>query len=223
MKPLFQPMAAIQASDVAVNRVLRNTYILLGMTMLFSAVTALFAMRINAQPNILIFFAGWFGLLFLTTKLQNSAWGIVSCFAFTGFLGYTMGPILNHYIHGFSNGSQLVLTSLGSTGLIFVALSAYVITTRRDFTFMGGFLFIAITAAFFAGLANLFFQLPLLQLLVSGVFAVISSGYILFTTSLIIQGGERNYIMATMSLFISLFNLFLSLLQILSFFAGRRD
>jgi modulator of FtsH protease len=127
------------------------------------------------------------------------------------------------YIHGFSNGSQLVLTSLGATGAIFLALSAYVITTRRDFTFMGGFLFIAAAAAFLAGLANLFFQLPLLQVMIAGAFAVISSAYILFTTSAIIQGGERNYIMATVSLFVSLFNLFLSLLQILSFFAGKRD
>lgn len=223
MNSQFQPMAMIQASDVSINRVLKNTYVLLGMTMLFSAITAYFSMSINAQPNFLLTIVGMFGLLFLTTRLQNSAWGIVSCFAFTGFLGYTLGPILNLTIHGFSNGSQLIMTSLGATGLIFVALSAYVITTRRDFTFMGGFLFITVTAAFLAGIANIFFQLPMLQLAVSGAFAVISSGYILFTTSLIIQGGERNYIMATMSLFISLFNLFISLLQILSFFAGRRD
>jgi modulator of FtsH protease len=223
MNPQFQPMALIQASDVSINRVLRNTYTLLGMTMLFSALTAFFSMSINAQPNFILVLAGMFGLMFLTTKLQNSPWGIVSCFAFTGFLGYTIGPILNQTIHGFSNGSQLILTSLGATGAIFLALSAYVITTRRDFTFMGGFLFIAVSAAFLAGIANIFFHLPLLQLAVSGAFAIISSGYILFTTSLIIQGGERNYIMATMSLFISLFNLFLSLLQILSFFAGRKD
>lgn len=223
MNPQFQSTAIIQASDVSINRVLKNTYLLLGMTMLFSAATALFSMSINAQPNPILFIVGWFGLLFLTTKLQDSVWGVVSCFAFTGFAGYFIGPILNMYIQGFSNGSQLVLTSLGATGAIFLALSAYVITTRRDFTFMGGFLFIAIAAAFLAGLANLFFQLPLLQLVVSGAFAVISSGYILFTTSAIIQGGERNYIMATVSLFVSLLNLFLSLLQILSFFAGRKD
>lgn len=223
MNPQFQSTAIIQASDLSINRVLKNTYLLLGMTMLFSAATALFSMSINAHPNPILFIVGWFGLLFLTTKLQNSVWGVVSCFAFTGFAGYFLGPILNMYIQGFSNGSQLVLTSLGATGAIFLALSAYVITTRRDFTFMGGFLFIAVAAAFLAGLANLFFQLPMLQLVVSGAFAVISSGYILFTTSAIIQGGERNYIMATVSLFVSLFNLFLSLLQILSFFAGRKD
>lgn len=223
MNSQYQPMAMIQASDVSINRVLKNTYILLGMTMLFSAITAYFSMSVNAQPNFLLTLVGMFGLLFLTTRLQNSVWGIVSCFAFTGFLGYTLGPILNMTIHGFSNGAQLIMTSLGATGLIFLALSAYVITTRRDFTFMGGFLFIAVTAAFLAGIANIFFHLPMLQLIVSGAFAVISSGYILFTTSLIIQGGERNYIMATVSLFVSLFNLFLSLLQILSFFAGRRD
>lgn len=223
MNPQFQPMATIQASDVSINRVLKNTYMLLGMTMLFSAITAYFSMSINAQPNFILTLVGMFGLLFLTTRLQNSVWGIVSCFAFTGFMGYTLGPILNMTVHAYSNGAQLIMTSLGSTGLIFLALSAYVVTTRRDFSFMGGFLFIAVTAAFLAGIANIFFQLPMLQLVVSGAFAVISSGYILFTTSMIIQGGERNYIMATVSLFVSLFNLFISLLQILSFFAGRRD
>ncbi len=223
MNPQFQPMAMIQASDLSIGRVLKNTYILLGMTMLFSAITAYFSMSVNAQPNFILTLAGMFGLLFLTTRLQNSVWGIVSCFAFTGFMGYTLGPILNMTMHGYSNGAQLIMTSLGATGLIFLALSAYVITTRRDFTFMGGFLFIAVTAAFLAGIANIFFHLPVLQLAVAGAFAVISSGYILFTTSLIIQGGERNYIMATVSLFVSLFNLFISLLQILSFFAGRRD
>ncbi|MBX9587206.1 MAG: Bax inhibitor-1/YccA family protein [Gammaproteobacteria bacterium] len=223
MNPQFQPMATIQASDVSINRVLKNTYMLLGMTMLFSAITAYFSMSINSQPNFILTLVGMFGLLYLTTRLQNSVWGIVSCFAFTGFMGYTIGPVLNMTIHGYSNGAQLIMTSLGSTGLIFLALSAYVITSRRNFTFMGGFLFIAVTAAFLAGIANIFFNLPMLQLIVSGAFAVISSGYILFTTSLIIQGGERNYIMATVSLFVSLFNLFISLLQILSFFAGRRD
>ncbi len=224
MNPQFQPISTvIHASDLSINKVLKNTYLLLGMTMLFSAATALFSMSINAHPNPIIFLVGWFGLLFLTSKLQDSIWGVVSCFAFTGFAGYFLGPILNMYIHGFSNGSQLVLTSLGATGAIFLALSAYVITTRRDFTFMGGFLFIIASAAFLAGLANLFFQLPLLQVVVAGAFAVVSSAYILFTTSAIIQGGERNYIMATVSLFVSLFNLFLSLLQILSFFAGRKD
>ncbi len=223
MNSQFQPMAVIHASDVSINRVLRNTYMLLGMSLLFSAACALFSMSINAHPNVLIFFVGWFGLLFLTTKLQNSIWGVVSCFAFTGFAGFMLGPILNMYIQGFSNGGQLVLTSLGATGTIFIGLSAYVITTRRDFSFMGGFLFIGILAAFLAGIANIFLQIPLLQVVISGAFAVVSAGYILFTTSMIIQGGERNYIVATVSLFVSLFNLFISLLQILSFFAGRRD
>lgn len=223
MNPQFQQMAIIQASDVAVNRVLRNTYMLLGMSLLFSALGAFVSMSLNLHPNILVFFAGWFGLLFLTTRLQDSAWGVVSCFAFTTFAGVMLGPILNMTIHGFTNGSQLILTSLGATGTIFLGLSMYVVTTRRDFSFMGGFLFIAILAAFIAGIANIFLQLPMLQVIISSVFAVVSAGYILFTTSMIIQGGERNYIVATVSLFVSLFNLFLSLLQILSFFAGRRD
>jgi modulator of FtsH protease len=223
MNPQIQPIGVIHASDSAINSVLRNTYMLLGLSMIFSALAAWLSMSINAHPNPIIFLVGWFGLLFITTKLQNSIWGVVSCFAFTGFAGFMIGPVLNFYIHGFTNGGQLVMTSLGATGAIFLGLSAYVITTRRDFSFMGGFLFIAILAAFLTGIANIFLQLPILQLAISGAFAVISSGYILFTTSMIIQGGERNYIMATVSLFVSLFNLFLSLLQILSFFAGRRD
>lgn len=223
MNPQFQQLAVIQASDVAINRVLRNTYLLLGMSLIFSALGALISMSMDLRPNILVFFVGWFGLLFLTAKLQDSAWGLLSCFAFTTFAGVMLGPILNMTIHGFSNGSQLILTSLGATGTIFIGLSLYVVTTRRDFSFMGGFLFIGILAAFIAGIANIFLQIPLLQVIISGAFAVVSAGYILYTTSLIIQGGERNYIVATVSLFVSLFNLFISLLQILSFFAGRRD
>jgi len=208
---------------ISTHTVLRNTYLLLSMTLLFSAFTAFFAMQLNWQFNIFTVIIGYFGLLFLTQALRNSVWGIASCFAFTGFLGATLGPILNIYLHTFTNGSELIMTSLGATGLVFFALSGYVLTTRKDFTFLGGFLFAAFTIAFVASLASLFFNLPMLHLAISGAFALLSCAYILFTTSAIIQGGETNYIMATVALFVAIFNLFVSLLRILSFFAGNRE
>lgn len=209
-------------STLAVNRVLRNTYFLLSLTLLFSAGTAVFAMLSNAAPvGILGLLVGMFGLYFLTVWLRNSAWGILAIFAYTGFLGYTLGPILNFYLHHFSNGSQIIGTSLGATGLIFLGLSGYVLTTRKDFSYLGGFITVAIMTAFLVSLGAIFFHLPVLQLIISGAFAVISSAFILYTTSQIIHDGERNYIMATISLYIAIFNLFVSLLQILGLFGGN--
>ena len=172
--------------------------------------------------NIFVLLIGMFGLLFLTMALRNSVWGVVSTFAFTGFMGYTLGPVLNMYIAEFTNGSQLIFTSLGATGIIFVALSAYVLTTKKDFSFLGGFLFIAIIGAIVLSLAGMLFHLPMLQIAMSGAFVLIFSGFILFDTSRIINNGETNYIMATISLYLDILNLFMSLLQILSFFAGNR-
>jgi len=208
-------------SALAVNRVLRNTYFLLSLTLLFSAATAAYATISNAPPiGIIGLLVGMFGLYFLTVWLRNSGWGILAIFAYTGFLGYTLGPVLNFYIHNFTNGTQIIMTSLGATGLIFMGLSAYVLTTRRDFSYLGGFITVAIIAAFLMGLGALIFNMPALQLIISGAFAVISSAFILYTTSQIIHDGERNYIMATISLYIAIFNLFVSLLRILSFFSG---
>ena len=164
--------------------------------------------------------AGMFGLYFLTVSLRNSAWGILAILAYTGFMGYTLGPILNFYIHSMVNGSQIVMTSLGATGVIFFALSAQAIISRKNYSYMGGLISVAILTAFMVGLGAMLFNMPMLQLVVSGAFAVISSAFILYTTSQIINGGERNYIMATISLYIAIFNLFVSLLRILSFFAG---
>jgi modulator of FtsH protease len=181
-------------------------------------------MSINAAPpNLVILLVGMFGLSMLTTALRNSPWGLLAIFAFTGFMGYTLGPILNMYLTTFTNGAELVVTSLGATGVIFLGLSAYVLATQKDFSYMGGMLFVASMVAFMAGIGAVIFHMPVLQLFVSGAFALISSGMILFQTSQIISGGERNYIMATVSLYVSLFNLFVSLLQILSVFSGRRD
>ncbi|ETO93600.1 Bax inhibitor-1/YccA family protein [Legionella oakridgensis] len=209
-------------SVLASNKVLRNTYLLLGMTFLFSALTAYTAFAVNARPlNPLLFIVGVYGLMFLTNALRNSAWGLVSVFAFTGFMGYAIGPILNFYIANFSNGSQIVTTALGGTGLIFFALSGYALTTRKDFSYLGGFLFVAVMVALLAMIANIFLQIPTLYLGISAVFILISSGLILLQTSAIIHGGETNYISATVSLFVSIYNLFISLLNLLSAFSGR--
>jgi len=211
-------------SVLATNTVLRNTYILLGLTMLFSALTAGMAMLSNSPPlNPLITLVGYFGLLFLTNSTRNSGWGLLSVFALTGFMGYTLGPILNHYIHGFTNGQALVMMSLGATGLIFFALSAYALITQKDFSFMSGFLMVGMIVAFLASIATLFFHIPALMLTVSAVFVLLSSGVILLQTSQIIHGGETNYIMATVTLYVSLYNIFLSLLNLLGAFSGNRE
>ena len=207
---------------IETNSVIRNTYMLLGLTLGFSAFTAWFAMLSNARPMGLLVLPIYIGLLFMTQALRNSGWGIVSIFAFTGFMGYTLGPLLNMTIQGFSNGTQLIMTSLGLTAFIFFCLSVYALTTRKDFSYMGGFLFVASTVAFVACLAGVFFPIPALYLVVCSAFVLISSGMILFETSRIIHGGEQNYIMATISLYVSIYNLFISLLQLLMMFAGNR-
>jgi len=211
-------------SVLATNAVLRNTYLLLAMTLVFSAATAGLAMVTNAMPmNPWFTIIGYFGLLFLTQALRNSAWGLVSIFALTGFMGYTLGPIINFYIHNFSNGSELVMMSLGATGLIFFALSGYALTTRKDFSYMGAFLMVGMLVAFLASLGALFFHIPGLMLAVSAMFILLSSGVILLQTSQIIHGGETNYIMATITLYVSLYNIFISLLNLLGAFSGNRD
>src|SRR3990167_2632301 len=211
-----------QESALATNKVLRNTYLLLGLNFLFSAFMAYLSFAMQAPPlNPLILIVGMYGIMFLTQSLRNSPMGLVAVFAFTGFLGFTLGPILSYYIAALVNGPQIITTALGGTGLIFFALSGYVLTTKQDFTYLGGFLFVAIMVAVLAMIAGIFLQTPMLQLVISAAFILISSGLILMETSAIIQGGETNYIMATVSLFVSLYNLFLSLLQILAAFSGR--
>ncbi|HFD79858.1 MAG TPA: Bax inhibitor-1/YccA family protein [Gammaproteobacteria bacterium] len=209
-----------QPSVLATNKVIRNTYILLSLTLLFSALTAGISMKLNLpSPGMLITFAGYFGLLFLTTRFRNSTLGLVFVFALTGFMGYTLGPILNFYTQ-LPNGNQLVMTALGGTGVIFLSLSGYALTSRKDFSFMGAFLMVGILVAFLAGLAAMFFSMPGLSLAVAAMFVLLMSGLILYETSNIIHGGETNYIMATVTLYVSIYNLFLSLLQLLGAFSG---
>ncbi len=208
------------ASALATNKVLRNTYALLSMTLLFSAVMAGVAIATNAPPlGFLITMVVYFGLFFLTARLSNSAWGLLAVFALTGFMGFTLGPILSVYL-ALPNGSQIVMTALGGTGAIFLALSAYVLTTRKDFSFLGGFLMVGMLVAFLALIANIFLGIPALYMALSAVIILIMSGFILYETSQIIQGGETNYIMATVSLYVSIYNIFVNLLALLGIFGG---
>lgn len=221
----FQNLSILKSREsiVGSHTVLRKTYFLLSLTLIFSAFTAALSVAAHARPGFLITLAGMFGLSFLTQKLKDSPWGVVAIFAFTGFMGYTLGPILDMVMRTFSNGGQIIMTSLGATGLIFLCLSGYALTTRKNFSYLAGFLFIATMVVFLAAIAGIFIQMPIFNIIISGAFALISSAYILYTTSEIINGGETNYIMAAISLYISIFNLFVSLIQILSAFAGNRD
>lgn len=209
-------------ATLSTNKVIRNTYLLLSMTLVWSAVTAGASMALNLpHPGIVITLLGYFGLLFLTTKFRDSAVGLGLVFALTGFMGYTLGPILRAYL-GLPNGPQIVMTTMAATGVMFLGLSAYALTTRKNFSFMGGILAVGILMAFLAGLSSIFFALPALSLAVSAVFVLLMSGLILYETSNIIHGGETNYVMATVTLYISIFNLFTSLLHLLGF-ASRSE
>ncbi len=221
MNPVPYQTIGREAAGLETNKLIRNTYTLLSMTLLFSAVTAGLSMVLNLpHPGLLITLVGYFGLLFLTARLRNSIWGIASVFALTGFMGLTLGPIIEMYLKVFSNGAQLVMMALGGTGVIFLGLSGYALTTRKDFSFMGGFLAVGIMVAFVAGIGAVIFGLPGLALAVSSMFVLLMAGLILYQTSELIHGGETNYIMATVGLYVSIYNLFTSLLQLLGVFGG---
>ncbi len=213
--PMQYQSTRTETAGLATNKVLRNTYLLLSMTLIFSAITAYTSMTMNLPyPGIVITLVGYFGLLFLTSKFSNTNLGILFVFALTGFMGYTLGPILNVYL-SLSNGAETVMMAMGATGAIFIGLSTYVRFTRKDFSFMGGFLMVGIIVGFLAALGAIFFDLPSLSLAVSAMFVLLMAGLILFETSNIIHGGETNYIMATVTLYVALFNLFTSLLHLL--------
>jgi len=209
--------AQTQTSALESNKVLRNTYALLSMTLLFSAIIAGGSIALQLpHPGIIISLVGFIGLYFLTYKLRNSFWALPSVFALTGFMGYTLGPIVGHYL-AMPGGGTIVMNAMGMTGIIFLGLSAYVLTTRKNFSFMGGFLMVGMLLALVASLAAIFLQIPALALAVSAMVVLLMSGFILYETSNILHGGETNYIMATVSLYISIYNLFTSLLQLLGF------
>ena len=220
-------MISATAPAIATNRVLRNTYALLSFTLLFSALTAGLSMAFNLpHPGLILTLIGYFGLLFLTARFRNSGWGLLCVFALTGFMGLTLGPIISYYLTATQNGSQLVATALGMTGGIFLILSGYVLTTRRDFSFMGGMLMVGILVAFLSGLglvvASMFgMEVSGAMLGISALFVLLMCGLILWQTSAIIHGGETNYIMATVTLYVSLYNLFTSLLHLLGAFGNE--
>ena len=208
-------------SVLAVNKVLKNTYMLLSATLIFSAVAAGISMAVNIGYGAHLFSSiGAIVLLwFVLPRTANSSAGIGVVFAITGLLGFGLGPVLNHYL-AMSNGGQLIMTALGGTGAIFLALSAYVLVTRKDFGFLGGMLFVGLVGVLLAAIVNIFLGIPLLALTLAGMIILIMSGFILYETSRIIQGGETNYILATASLYLSIYNIFHSLLMILGVFGG---
>jgi len=221
MQRIDYSVASAGVGALTTNKVIKNTFALLAMTLLFSAAVAGLSMVFNwPHPGILLTLAGYFGLLFLTHRLANSAWGLLAVFALTGFMGLTIGPIISHYLTAFQNGHQLVLLAMGGTGLIFLGLSAYALTTRKDFSFMAGFLMVGVLVAFLGSIAAVIFSIPTLALAVSAMFVLLMSGMILYQVSALVHGGETNYILATVSLFVSIYNLFLSLLQLLGVFSG---
>ncbi|MCG7598427.1 Bax inhibitor-1/YccA family protein [Halomonas sp. McH1-25] len=205
-----------QTREVSTNKVLRNTYMLLAMTLLFSAVTAGAAMAMGVgQMNIFVFFIGAYGLMFLVHKTANSTAGLLAAFAFTGFMGFTLGPVLSLYL-SIPNGAQLVMTALAMTGATFVGLSAVALLTRKDFSFLGNFLMAGAIVLILAMVVAMIFDIAALALAVSAGFVLFSSAVILYQTSEIVhRAGETNYILATITLYVSIYNLFISLLSLL--------
>lgn len=208
---------APRESALSTNKVLRNTYLLLGATLAFSAVTAGISMAVGFPFLGLWMLLPYFGLLYAIHKTEDSAWGLVWTFAFTGFLGLTAGPILNHYLTALPNGGQIVMTALGTTAAAFLGLSAYAVQSRRDFSFMGGFLLVGLIGAFVLGIVAYVFQLSTVAVVASAMFLLLSGGLMLYQTSEIVRGGETNYIRATVVLYVSIYNMFMSLLHLLGF------
>lgn len=211
-----------EASVLQTNKVLRNTYSLLAMTLAFAAIVAGAAMALNLpHPGLIPMLVGFYGLLFWVHKAANSSTGIIAVFAFTGFLGYSLGPILNMVIG--AGGGEIVMTALGGTALTFFGVSAYALTTKRDMSFLNGMMMAGFWVIIAAVVANIFLQLPALSLVISSMFILFSSGAILLQTQAIVRGGETNYILATVTLFVSIYNIFLSLIHLLTAFGGNDD
>ena len=207
-------------SALSTNKVLKNTYMLLGMTLVLSAVTAAMSMAMGlGQGMAMILMLVGFGLLFVVHKMADTSKGLIAIFAFAGVMGASIGPMLNHYL-AMTGGPALVMQALGGTAVVFFGLSAYALTTRKDFSYMGGFLMVGLLVAVVAMIANIFLAIPALSLTISAAVVMIMSGLILFDTSRIINGGETNYIRATVSLYLDIFNLFIHLLSLLSVFSG---
>ena len=219
-KGLYQPDSMAVESVLSTNKVLKNTYLLLAMTLLFSAVCAGVSMAVGFPGmHWLVTLAIMFGLLFLVHKTADSAWGLLTVFLFTGFFGALLGPMLNVYM-ALPNGPELVMQALGGTAVVFFGLSAYALTTRKDFSYMGGFLMVGFITVIIAMVANIFLQIPALSLAISSAVILIMSGFILMDTSRIVNGGETNYIRATVALYLNIYNLFIHLLHLLTALSG---
>lgn len=207
-----------EESVLYTNKLIRNTYILLSMTLLFSAVTAAISVVLRMPPSTYLFsIGGAFVLMwFVLPRTANSSSGIGIVFLITGLLGFSLGPMLNMYL-ALPNGPQIVATALGGTGVIFLGLSGYALTTKRDFSFLGGFLFVGILVVLGAAILNIFMAVPALSLALSAAIVMLMSGFILFDTSRMVNGGIDNYVVATVQLYLNIFNLFISLLHLLGF------
>lgn len=216
-----QPHTYVSEAALATNKVVRNTYLLLSLTLLFSASCAGFAM-INGAPlmNVWVMLAVFIGGPFVINAFRNSAWSLLLVFVFTGFMGYVLGPIVGLYLQ-LPNGPQVVMSAMATTGAVFIGLSAYALTTRRDFSFMGGFLFAGILVALVAIIANIFLQIPALSLAISSVVVLLMCGMILYDTSRMVHGGERNYVMITIGLFVDIYVLFTHLLNLFAALSGE--
>ena len=225
----FQTITQTGSIAAQQNKVLRNTYMMLALTMIPTVIGANIGAAMNLSfmaespiMSALLMFGAMFGMLFAVTALRNSVWGIAALLGFTFVAGVFLGPILQVALQ-LSNGAQLVGMAAGGTGLIFFSLATIATVTKKDFSFMGKFLFIGLIMLIVASLANLFFQVPALTLTISAVAVLIFSAYILFDVSRIVNGGETNYIMATLGIYMSIYNLFINLLQLLMAFTGQRD
>ena len=211
-----------QESVLATNRVIRNTYSLLAMTLFFSAISAVVTMVMQVgQGTGLLMFLGGFIMTFVIRANANSSKGLVAIFVFAGLMGGALGPIISTYMMAYANGSAIVAQALGGTAFIFLSLSGYALTTRSNFSYLGGFLFTGLLVVIFGMIANIFLQIPAFSLALSAGVILLMSGFILFDTSRIIIGGERNYIIATVGLYLSIFNIFIHLLHLLGSLTGR--
>jgi Integral membrane protein, interacts with FtsH len=229
MQSNYQVASSTQTLSESAHKVLRNTYMMLGLTMVPTVIGAMIGMSINfafAAGNPILFAIGSlaviFGLFFAISATRNSSMGVVFLLALTFVMGVLLGPILQVAL-SLRNGGELVGLAAGGTGIIFLTLAAIASTTKRDFSFMGNFLLVGIILLIVASLANLFFQIPALSLALSGVAVLLFSGFILYDVNRIVRGGETNYVMATLSLYISIYQLFVNLLQLLMAFAGNRE
>ena len=221
MNRLDYSVARPAASALSVNKVVKNTYMLLSVTLFFSAIMAAVSVMIQMPPmTYLLSIGGAFLLMWLVLpKTANSSAGLLTVFALTGLMGFGLGPILTHYL-SLPNGPQIVATAFGGTGVIFLGLSGYALTSRQNFNFMGGFLVAGLLMVFVVALANIFLNMPALSLALSAVVIMLMSGFILYDTSRMVHGGENNYILMTVSLYVSIFNIFVHLLHLLGVMSG---